>query len=172
MAANQSVTLFISYAHRDEELKAQLDKHLTPLKLQKVIDKWSDRQIAGGQDWAHQIDSNLKSADIILLLVSPDFVSSEYCAGIELREAMKRYHNGDAVVVPVILEPCDWKWLDFGKLQATPKDGKAITDWPNINSAFLDVTNTIRQIAQGLGAPLSGAHFQAHQPQFLAQFLV
>ena len=150
MAANQSVTLFISYAHRDEELKTQLDKHLTPLKLQKVIDKWSDRQIEGGQDWAHQIDSNLKSADIILLLVSPDFVSSEYCAGIELKEAMHRYRNGDAVVVPVILEPCDWKWLDFGKLQATPKDGKAITDWPNINSAFLDVTNTIRQIAQGL----------------------
>lgn len=150
MAANQSVTLFISYAHRDEELKTQLDKHLTPLKLQKVIDKWSDRQIEGGQDWAHQIDSNLKSADIILLLVSPDFVSSEYCAGIELREAMTRYHRGDAVVVPVILEPCDWKWLDFGKLQATPKDGKAITDWANINSAFLDVTNTIRQIAQGL----------------------
>ena len=150
MAANQSVTLFISYAHRDEELKSQLDKHLTPLKLQKVIDKWSDRQIEGGQDWAHQIDSNLKSADIILLLVSPDFVSSDYCAGIELKEAMKRYRDGDAVVVPVILEPCDWKWLDFGKLQATPKDGKAITDWPNLNSAFLDVTNTIRQIAQGL----------------------
>ena len=150
MAANQSVTLFISYAHRDEDLKTQLDKHLTPLKLQKIIEKWSDRQIEGGQDWAHQIDSNLKSADIILLLVSPDFVSSEYCAGIELQEAMKRYRSGDAVVVPVILEPCDWKWLDFGKLQATPKDGKAITDWPNINSAFLDVINTIRQIAQGL----------------------
>ena len=150
MAAHQSVTLFISYAHRDEDLKTQLDKHLTPLKLQKVIDKWSDRQIEGGQDWAHQIDSNLKSADIILLLVSPDFVSSEYCAGVELKEAMKRTRSGDAVVVPVILEPCDWKWLDFGKLQATPKDGKAITDWPNVNSAFLDVTNSIRQIAQGL----------------------
>ena len=150
MAANQSVTLFISYAHRDEGLKTQLDKHLTPLKLQKIIEKWSDRQIEGGQDWAHQIDSNLKSADIILLLVSPDFVSSEYCAGVELQEAMKRYRSGDAVVVPVILEPCDWKWLDFGKLQATPKDGKAITDWPNINSAFLDVINNIRQIAQGL----------------------
>jgi len=150
MATNQSVTLFISYAHRDEELKSQLDKHLTPLKLQKVIDKWSDRHIEGGQDWAHQIDSNLKSADIILLLVSPDFVSSDYCAGVELKAAMTRYRDGDAIVVPVILEPCDWKWLDFGKLQATPKDGKAITDWANINSAFLDVTNTIRQIAQGL----------------------
>ena len=150
MASQQSVTLFISYAHRDEELKSQLDKHLTPLKLQKVIEKWSDRQIQGGQDWAHQIDSNLKNADIILLLVSPDFVSSDYCAGVELTAAMARYRDGDAIVVPVILEPCDWKWLDFGKLQATPKDGKAITDWPNINSAFLDVTNTIRQIAQGL----------------------
>ena len=150
MATSQSVTLFISYAHRDEELKSQLDKHLTPLKLQKVIDKWSDRQIEGGQDWAHQIDSNLKSADIILLLVSPDFVSSDYCAGIELKAAMTRYRDGDAIVVPVILEPCDWKWLEFGKLQATPKDGKAITDWANVNSAFLDVTNTIRQVAQGL----------------------
>lgn len=150
MATHQSVTLFISYAHRDEGLKSQLDKHLTPLMLQKVIDKWSDRQIEGGQDWAQEIDSNLNAADIILLLVSPDFVSSQYCAGVELARAMARYSAGDAIVVPVILEPCDWKWLAFGKLQATPKDGKAITDWPNVNSAFLDVTNTIRQIAQGL----------------------
>ena len=150
MEDSQAVTLFISYAHADEDLKLQLEKHLTPLKRNGLIDKWSDHQIEPGQDWANQIDRNLKTADIILLLVSPDFVSSDYCTGIELKEAMKRCKNGEAIVVPVILKPCNWMWLEFKDLQAVPKEGKAITTWPDKDLAFLDVTTRIGQLAQGL----------------------
>ena len=150
MEDSQAVTLFISYAHADEDLKMQLEKHLTPLKRNGLIDKWSDHQIEPGQDWANQIDRNLKTADIILLLVSPDFVSSDYCTGIELKEAMKRCKNGEAIVVPVILKPCNWMWLEFKDLQAVPKEGKAITTWPDKDLAFLDVTTRIGQLAQGL----------------------
>jgi len=148
----ESVKLFISYCHRDEKLREQLDKHLSPLKGQKIIEAWHDRQIRAGDEWANQIDDNLNKADIILLLVSPDFVASPYCSDIELKQAVKRHENGEAIIVPVILEPCDWSWLPFAKFQAFPKDGKAITTWGNQNEAFLDVATGLRKVAQELFA--------------------
>ncbi len=148
--SEESVKLFISYSHRDETLRQQLDKHLAPLKGQKVIEAWHDRQLRAGDEWADQIDDNLNKADIILLLISPDFVASDYCSNIELSQAMQRHENGDAIVVPVILEPCDWSWLPFAKLQAFPKDGKAIAIWTNQNEAFVDVAKGIRTTAQTL----------------------
>lgn len=148
----ESVRLFISYSHRDEDLRKQLDKHLAPLKGQKVIAAWHDRQIRAGDEWANQIDNNLNKADIILLLISPDFVASEYCSNIELEQAMKRHEKGEAIVVPIILEPCDWSWLPFARFQAFPKDAKAVTTWSNQNEAFLDVAAGIRKVAQDLFA--------------------
>jgi hypothetical protein len=148
--SEESVKLFISYCHRDEKLREQLDKHLAPLKGQKVVEAWHDRQIRAGNEWANQIDNNLNKADIILLLVSPDFVASDYCSNIELKQAVKRHENGEAIVVPVILEPCDWSWLPFSKFQAFPKDAKAISTWVNQNEAFLDVVQGIRKVAQNL----------------------
>jgi len=148
----ESVKLFISYSHEDEKLREQLDKHLAPLKGQKVIEEWHDRQIEAGDEWERQINENLNKADIILLLVSPNFVNSPYCNGIELKQAEQRHKNGEATIVPVILEPCDWNWLPFGKFQPFPKDGKAITTWGNQNEAFLDVAQGIRKVAQELFA--------------------
>src|SRR5689334_10065080 len=108
---DKSVKLFISYSHRDEELKQQLDKHLASLKRQKVIEAWHDRKIEAGMEWAKQIDNNLNKADIILLLISPDFIFSNYCSEIEMEQAIKRHEAGEAIVVPIIIEPCDWTWL-------------------------------------------------------------
>ena len=150
MDSDRSVTLFISYAHADEGLKLQLEKHLTPLRRNGVIERWSDHQIEAGQDWAHEIDRNLKTADIILLLVSPDLLFSEYCTGVELKEAMKRHHSNEAIVVPVILKSCNWDLMEFGKLQAVPREGKAVSTWPDKDEAFTDVTARIGELAQGL----------------------
>lgn len=150
MDSGRSVTLFISYAHADEALKLQLEKHLTPLRRNGLIEKWSDHQIEAGQDWAHEIDRNLKTADIILLLVSPDLLFSEYCTGVELKEAMRRHHRDEAIVVPVILKSCKWDLMEFGKLQAVPKEGRAVATWPDQDEAFTDVTGRIGELAQGL----------------------
>jgi hypothetical protein len=150
MTTDASITLFISYAHNDEELRRQLDKHLAPLQRRKIIDAWHDRKIEAGQRWAKEIDEKLNNADIILLLISPDFVASNYCSEIELKKAMERHAAGESKVVPIILEPCDWKCYDFGQLQAFPKDGKAITLWPNRNEAFLNVAEGIGQVAEDL----------------------
>ena len=150
MNSDRSVTLFISYAHADEALKLQLEKHLTPLRLNGVIERWSDHQIEAGQDWAHEIDRNLKTADIILLLVSPDLLFSDYCTGVELKEAMKRHHSNEAIVVPVILKSCKWDLMEFGKIQAVPREGKAVSNWPDKDEAFTDVTARIGELAKGL----------------------
>jgi hypothetical protein len=146
----KSVELFISYSHRDEELRQQLDKHLAALKRQKVIEAWHDRKIEAGMEWAREIDNNLNKADIILLLISPDFIFSNYCSEIEMEQAIKRHEAGEAIIVPIILEPCDWTWLPFSKYQAFPKNAKPVTTWTNINEAFLDVTQGIRAVAERL----------------------
>ncbi len=146
----KSVELFISYSHRDEELRQQLDKHLASLKRQKVIEAWHDRKIEAGMEWAKQIDDNLNKADIILLLISPDFILSNYCFEIEMEQAIKRHESGEAILVPIILEPCDWTWLPFSKYQAFPKNAKPITTWTNTNEALLDVVQGIRTVVERL----------------------
>lgn len=100
------VRIFISYAHADEDLRQELGKHLVGLKRQRLVEIWHDRDISAGEEWARSIDENLRAADVILLLVSVDFIASQYCFEIELKEALRRHDAGDGVVIPVILRPC------------------------------------------------------------------
>lgn len=136
--------LFFSYSHKDEALRDQLEVHLAMMKRQGLIESWHDRRIDAGSDFNESISSNLEAADIILLLVSPDFLASEYCYEKEMMRAMERHAAGDAVVLPVILRPCDWHGAPFGRLLAVPKDGKPVTKWPSLDDAFLDVTTAIK----------------------------
>jgi hypothetical protein len=144
-------SLFFSYAHADENLRDQLENHLYALQRQGVISTWHDRRIAAGTNVGDSIDSNLETAETILLLVSPDFIASDYCYEREMKRALERHENGEARVIPVILRPCDWRDLPFGKLLATPTDGKPITMWPNIDQAFLEVVTSIKRALAGLG---------------------
>jgi hypothetical protein len=73
-----TVTVFTSYSHNDEALWDQFAKHLKTLQREGIIKTWYDRQIQAGEEWAKEIDSNLKRARIILLLVSADFIASDY----------------------------------------------------------------------------------------------
>src|SRR5687767_9105482 len=116
------IKLFYSYSHKDEMFRVQLEKHFSVLHRQGVIHGWNDRKITGGNDWAEEIDSHLADADVVLLLVSADFLASEYCYDIELARAMERHESGDARVIPVILRPCDWQAARFGHLQALPAE--------------------------------------------------
>jgi hypothetical protein len=137
-------TLFFSYSHRDEDLRDELEIHLSMLKRSRVIETWHDRRIAAGSELDASIDFALNSADVILLLVSSYFLASEYCYEKEMQRAMERHETGDAVVIPVILHPCDWKNAVFGKLMATPTDGKPVSKHTNLHDAFLDITNAIK----------------------------
>ena len=142
--------VFFSYSHQDEELRNELEKHLSLLQRQGVIDIWSDHRIDPGEEIGGEIDRHLESADIILLLASPDFLNSDYCYDIEMKRAMDRHGRGETRVIPVILRPCDWQSAPFGKLKAIPNDGKPVTKHQTLDDAFLDITHAIRSVAQQL----------------------
>ena len=137
-------TIFFSYSHVDESLRDQLEVHLAMLKRQGLIEAWHDRRIKAGDDVDVSIAAELERAEVILLLVSPDFLASKYCYDVEMSRAMERQQAGDARVIPVILRHCDWHDAPFGKLVAAPKDGKPIKSWPDTDAAFLDVVSMIR----------------------------
>ena len=141
-------SVFFSYSHADEALRDQLETQLAMLKRQGVIETWHDRRIGAGEEWAAAIDHHVESDAIILLLVSPDFLASDYCYDIEMRRAMERHEAGEAVVIPVILRACDWFGAPFGKLQAVPKEGKPVTLMPDRDSALLEVAQAIRGAAE------------------------
>lgn len=136
--------LFFSYSHADEQLRDTLEKQLSALKRQGLIDTWHDRRILAGDEVDHKIAQNLEEADIILLLVSADFLASAYCYDVEMQRAIERHNAGQARVIPVILRPCDWHESPFGKLMAAPKDGRPVTSWPDLDEAFLDVVRSIK----------------------------
>jgi hypothetical protein len=142
--------VFFSYAHRDETLRDELAKHLSLLQNQKVIAGWHDRQIPAGTEWAGAIDAHLDNAQIILLLISADFMASTYCYGIEMTRAMERHEAGQARVIPIILRPVDWHNAPFGTLQALPKDGRPVTRWRPQDEAFLDIARGIRSVVEEL----------------------
>jgi len=145
------VELFVSYSHRDDELRAQLETSLVMLRRKGVVRQWSDRRIIPGQEWDRQIDKHLESADVILLLISPDFVASDYCYDIEVECAMRRHEAGEARVIPVILRfTDDWQSAPFGKLQALPKDARPVKDWDDRDKAFADVAAGIRRAVEEL----------------------
>jgi hypothetical protein len=145
-------TLFFSYSHADEALRDQLEAQLAMLKRQGIIETWHDRRIVAGENLDHAISSHVENDDVILLLVSPDFLASDYCYDVEMTRAMERHSAGEAVVIPVILRACDWHGAPFGKLMATPIDGRPITQWPDRDQAFLEVAKSVRSAVQKLHA--------------------
>jgi predicted ATP-binding protein involved in virulence len=137
--------IFFAYARQDEALRNELAKHLIPLQREKIITAWHDREIPLGTEWQSEIDRHLETAQIILLLISADFLASNYCYDIELIRALQRHEKGEAKVIPIILRACDWTDTPIGILQSLPIDGQAITSWPNSDMAFSSVVGGLRQ---------------------------
>jgi hypothetical protein len=126
-------SVFLSYSHADETLRAQLEKHLAQLRREGAIEVWHDRKISAGDALDKTISANLESAEIILLLVSSDFLNSNYCYDVEFKRALQKHEAGSTRIIPIILRPCDWQHSPLGKLLAAPKDGKPITKWANLD---------------------------------------
>jgi hypothetical protein len=153
--------LFFSYSHKDEALRDRLEVHLAMLKREGAISPWHDRRIVAGDPLGQRIDEHLERADIILLLISPDFLASDYCHDLEMQRALARHEEGSARVIPVILKPCDWKHSPFSALLAAPTDGKPITRWADEDEAFQDVVRQIRAALPASNPPVS----PVRQPQ-------
>jgi hypothetical protein len=138
--------LFISYSHRDHRYREQLVTHLAGLRRQGIISDWHDRKIVPGKEWRDAIDRNLDSADCVLLLVSPDFLASDYCYSIEMQRTLERHREGRVAVIPVIVRPADWQHTPLGELEALPKDAKPVVEWAHRDRAWLSVTDGIRRV--------------------------
>jgi hypothetical protein len=152
-SAASPVEVFISYAHEDEELLKLLLKHLAALIQRGVITGWYDRKIGAGQLWAEEIERHLNTAQVILLLVSADFMASNYCYGVEFERAMQRRAAGEALVIPVILRPVDgWEDSPLGALQALPPNAEPVTLWKDRDKAFASVAKGIREGVSRLSA--------------------
>jgi internalin A len=146
----EAVELFYSYSHKDETLRNELETHLKLLQRQGLIETWHDRKIEAGEEWKRKIDENLERADIILLLISADFMASDYCYEIEMKRALERHEQGEARVLPIILREVNWRRAPFASLQALPKDGLAVTKWPDKDSAWRNVSEGIERVVEGV----------------------
>jgi internalin A len=147
-ALNRAKSVFFSYSHKDEQLRDELETHLKLLQRQRIISTWHDRKILSGKEWDREIDSQIERAAIILLLISADFIASDYCWDKEVKRALERHAAKEATVVPVLLRTCDWKEAPFGKLQGLPTGMTAVTAWPDRDAAWTDIATGIRAIAE------------------------
>jgi TIR domain len=143
---HRPIKIFFCYAHEDEELFNKLKAHLRPLQREGFIDVWYDRDISAGTEWEKEISKHLNEAEIILLLITPDFMNSDYCYSIEMKRALERHERGEAHVIPIILRPVHWQVTPLSKLQALPTDARAVTDriWHTLDEAFLIIVEGIR----------------------------
>ena len=153
--AARPVSLFYSYAHEDEPLRDELRGHLKILERRGMVSSWHDRQIVAGQDWHAEIDQQLKLADVVLLLISTDFINSDYILGTELTVAMQRHTAGFATVVPIIVRavdiaPEDVDAFPFMKLQGLPTDLRPVTSWPNRDEAWTNVAKGLRATVKAI----------------------
>jgi len=156
--------VFFSYSHKDEGLRDQLETHLAMLRNQGLIESWHDRRIVAGSELDASIFGQLETADVILLLVSADFLASAYCYSKEMQRAMERHNSGEARVIPVILRACDWTSAPFGGLLAAPRDGKPIMSWPDTDEALADVAKQVRRAVETLQAPAANSAGSARPP--------
>ena len=140
------INIFLSYAHEDELLKERLDIHLSPLKRSGMINTWNDREIISGSDWNNVIINELESADIVLLLVSADFLASEYIWKVEVEKAMEKHQNKDGIIIPIFLKPCDWSDASFSIINGLPKDAKPVTKYEDMEEAFYEIARGIKKV--------------------------
>ncbi len=150
------ISIFYSYSHRDKAYRDKLKTHLSVMRRQGLISEWHDQDIIPGQEWTDEINKHLKTADVILLLVSPDFMDSDYCYSMEMEYAIQRHETGEACVIPIILRPCEWKHSPLNRFHALPYRAKPVVKWTPQDEAFNDIAQGIRRVVNSLRKGKSG----------------
>ncbi len=145
LAPPAPLRVFCSHAEPDEPFLDELRKHLAPLCRAGLIEVWDNHLIVPGSDSKEQIDQRLDEADLILLLISADFTASDHCYGVEATRALARHTRGEAMVIPILLEPVDIDLLPIASLRPLPRDLRPVVVWPVRDEAWLDVERGIRR---------------------------
>ena len=156
------VTVFISYTHSDERLKERFLVHLGALRRENLIGVWHDRMLRPGEHLDDAIEKELATADFVILLISPDFINSDYCIEKEMQRAFARARDEQCKVAPIILKPCQWKNIpiegggQLGDFVAMPRDGKPVTQWSHRDKAWNSVVAGIRALITNQSASSTG----------------
>lgn len=139
--------VFFSYSRRDIRQRNKLNKHLSLIQRQEMIDAWYDQMIRPGERWEDEIMDQLHSADIVLLLISSEFLASDYCYK-EMNIALEREKKGQAQVIPIVLRHCNWEDSPFSHLNVLPVGGFPVTDskWKNQDEAYSNVVKEIKRL--------------------------
>jgi internalin A len=140
--------VFVSYSKSDKEYLLNLKKQLKIFERQKLIEVWDDSKIQAGEEWDVAIKRELNVADIIILLVSSDFLATDYIWNIEMKMAIERHQKGQTTVIPIIVRSCQWESAPFGILNALPEKGVPVDKWENVDDAWSQVVSKIRQLVQ------------------------
>lgn len=141
---------FISYSHHDAEFLTSLHQHLAGLRRQKALETWTDREIDAGCVLDQEIAAAMEKANLFLLLVSSSFINSDYCYEKEFKKALEKQKAGKALIVPIIVRPCDWQIPELRQFKALPEDGHAIhgKHWHSTDEAFADVAKGLRSLIE------------------------
>lgn len=148
--SNKSINIFISYSHTDESFCLELQKHLSPLKRAKIITHWYDRKITPGSEWKSELEERLRASDIILFLISPDFLNSDKIYNHEVKIAMELHKTGKAIIVPVMLRRCDIESTQFVGIQGLPTNLEPVNSsrWYAADDAYFDIIEGLKYLIQ------------------------
>jgi hypothetical protein len=142
------ISLFASYAPQDTTLEQELKEHLRPLQREGLIELWPDRDMSAATGWEQERNKHLQTAQIILLLVSIDYLNSDYCSGVEMKQALERHQRGEVRLIPILLRPCSWDRSPISRLQVLPSNGKPVTVWSHREEAWLDVVRALSRVVE------------------------
>ena len=149
MDTKQGVRVFFSYSHKDESYLDELRTHLANLREEGLICDWHDRAIRPGEEWEAAILDHLNQADVIVLLVSPDFNASNFCRRVEMARAIQRHQEGTALLVPMVVRQVESLPAEIAHLQAIPKDLKPISSFRRKDEGYVQVARALRSVLEG-----------------------
>lgn len=145
----RAARVFVSYSHGDERLLNELQIHLSPLRRMNLIETWDEGEVEARQDWREKINENLKRADLFILLVSPNFIASDYCFETEFARALEQHAKNELRILPVIVRSCGWRAIPgLAELQVVPRNGKPVATWANKDSAWREVSEHVQAILE------------------------
>ena len=140
--------VFISYSKIDSQHLIKLENHLSVLKRNGTIGTWNCRKLLPGEKWDGKIRTELEEADLILFLVSDDFLATDYIWDIEIKRAIERDNdpNDSVTVVPIIVRSCDWEDSPLGIFNTAPKKAQVINSSKDIDEAWTSVVKDLKKI--------------------------
>ncbi len=157
-----SVKLFVSYAEKDRQFSEDFNTHLAVLRRAGQLDNWTNNHIMPGANWDDEIKQQLQESDIVVLLVSADFIASDYINDVIVHNSIEQHKKGEIIIIPVIVRPCDFQSLPISKFQALPRNAKPISRWEDQDEAWAEVIDQVRKVVGAIQE--GGIQLRSKQP--------